>query len=223
MNVETRKIPEHQAIYRRISEAILFGELAPGQAVTIQGLSEMIGSGVMPVRDAIRRLTADGALKALGNRRIEVPRMTLSEIDELSYARSAIEPKLAKMALIAPDSQLADELKQIDLNVDAAIATGSIEGYLTHNYEFHFHLYHHAGADILTAIAHSLWLRSGPSLRVVCGRFGTANLPDMHDEAMAAIRDGDAERLGEAIRVDIGQGMDQVRRSLMESDAAQAD
>jgi len=216
MNVSVRKIPEHEAIYLRVSDAIMFGELVPGQAVTIQGLVDLIGAGMTPVREAIRRLTSEGALVALGNRRVEVPRLGKEALSELAYARSAIEPKLAEMALKAVDTKLADALLKIDEKLDRAIATGSVEGYLRYNHDFHFKLYEAAGADILLDMARSLWLRSGPSLRVVCGRFGTANLPDMHDEAIAAIRSGRPDWLKQAIQEDIQQGLDQIEKSIVE-------
>lgn len=217
MNVQTRKIPEHEAIYLRVRDAIMFGELVPGQSVTIQGLTEMIGAGMTPAREAIRRLTSEGALVALGNRRIEVPRLSSDALSELQFARCAIEPKLAEMALNGRNEQLARKLRHIDDKLDQSIATGSVEGYLRHNHDFHFTLYEASGAEILVAMARSLWLRSGPSLRVVCGRFGTANLPDMHDEALAAILSGSAERLHHAIKVDIEQGIDQIAKSIAES------
>lgn len=216
MNAEPKKISEHEAIYRRVSEAILFGELVPGQAVTLHGLAEMIGSGVMPVRDTVRRLTSAGALRQLGNRRIEVPRLNEAELDELSFARCALEPKLVEMAIENKGKKLAKSLKQIDLELDKAIADGKIEGYLFHNFRFHFHLYEQADASILINMVEALWLRTGPSLRVVCGRYGTANLPDMHDETISAILDRDTARAAQAIRTDIMQGMGQIKKSLAE-------
>ncbi len=67
------KKPEHKTIYVRVKVMILFGEFIPGQPITILGLSEAIGPGVTPVREAIRRLIAEGALRTLKNRRVEVP------------------------------------------------------------------------------------------------------------------------------------------------------
>jgi DNA-binding GntR family transcriptional regulator len=59
-------------------------------------------------------------------------------------------------------------------------------------------------------------MRTGPSLRVVSGRYGTANLPDMHDETIAAIIEGDAARAAQAIRTDILQGLGQIKTALKE-------
>lgn len=208
------KLPEHQAIYRQIRDMILFGILVPGQAVTIQGLTEMIGAGVTPVREAIRRLTAEGALEAGGNRRVRVPLITRSTLEEIGFARLAVEPRLAELAAERMSDSCLSDLITLDSRVDEAIANGNIEQYLEFNYRFHFRLYAHAEAHVLSKIAASLWLQMGPSLRIVCGRFGTANLPDKHSEALAALREGNAGRASQAIADDIRQGLGQVRLTL---------
>ena len=52
------KTPIHQHVYERLRKMILFGDLAPGQGVTIQGLTAALDAGMTPVREAIRRLIA---------------------------------------------------------------------------------------------------------------------------------------------------------------------
>ncbi|MGI9394762.1 MAG: GntR family transcriptional regulator [Boseongicola sp.] len=208
------KLPEHQSIYREIRSMILFGVLVPGQAVTIQGLTEMISAGMTPVREAIRRLTAEGALESGGNRRVKVPVMTRERLEEIGYARLSIEPRLTEIAAQRMSDECIADLIELDANVDAAIESGSIERYLEFNYRFHFRLYDQARSPVLGKIAESLWLQVGPSLRIVCGRFGTANLPDKHDEALNALREGNAEHASRAIGDDIRQGLGQVRLTL---------
>jgi DNA-binding GntR family transcriptional regulator len=216
LSTKVIKLPEHQAIYHRIRNLILFGTLVPGQAVTIQGLADLIGAGMTPVREAIRRLTAEGALEAGGNRRVRVPPITRENLDEISYVRLAIEPRLTELAARRMTDGCLSELHAFDREVDAAIASGDIERYLEFNYRFHFRLYDQAEAQILSKIVSSLWLQVGPSLRIVCGRYGTANLPDKHSEALAALHEGDAARAAQAIADDIRQGLGQVRLTLLD-------
>ena len=71
-----------------------------------------------------------------------------------------------------------------------------------------------SGAAVLLDMARSLWLRFGPSLRVVSARNGAAALPDAHKEALAAMRAGDPAALARAMERDIAQGVDQVRAAL---------
>lgn len=207
------KVPEHEATYRRLRDMAMFGDLAPGQKVTIQGITARLGAGMTPVREAIRRLTAEGALVLHENRRVSVPHLTPSQADELAFARLALEPHLAVQALARVTPGQIDALEAIDRTIDAAIAADDLRGYLDGNHRFHFALYEAAGAPILTALTQSLWLRFAPSLRVVITSEGEIG-PDRHKEAIAALRDGDAGALGRAIEADIRQGIDRVRADL---------
>ncbi len=206
-----RKIPSHELTYGRLRDMILFGLLEPGQPVTIQGLIRDLDSGMTPVREAIRRLTAEGALLPQGNRRVAVPQMDGSALEQVAFARLTLEPKLAELALRNLTPALIDQLDEIDSAVDHAIRAGDLPGYLRSNHAFHFALYEAAEAPILLDMARSLWLRFGPSLRVVMQRGGAANLPDRHEEALAAMRAGDTAALALAIQNDIQQGIDQIR------------
>lgn len=208
------KLPEHQSIYLQIRNMILFGGLVPGQAVTIQGLAEATGAGITPVREAIRRLSAEGALEAGDNRRVRIPELTVRDLDDISLVRLTVEARLAALAGARITDDCLALLRSYDEEVDAAIATGNVEAYLESNYSFHFCLYERSGSDILCRIAASLWLRIGPSLRIVCGRYGTANLPDKHNEALYALARRDTAGAAKAITDDITQGMDQIRSSL---------
>ncbi len=214
MDKTIAKRPEHQAVYRQIRDMIMFGILVPGQAVTIQGLIDLIGGGMTPVREAIRRLTAEGALESGENRRVTVPVMTLKTLDEIAFARLAIEPRLTELAARRMSDACLKELIRLDEEIGAAIASGNVERYLEFNYRFHFRLYDQADAPVLRRMSQSLWLQSGPALRIVCGRYGTANLPDKHDEALTALREGDPARAAQAIGDDIRQGIGQVRLTL---------
>lgn len=209
-----RKIPAHEITYGRLRDMILFGQLAPGQPVTIQGLAASLETGMTPVREAIRRLTAEGALELRGNRRVTVPTLSPGELDELAFARTAIEPRLAELAAERLDRGQIREIEAIDAAINLAIDRGDVHAYLLNNYRFHFAIYAQAQAPILLSIAQSLWLRCGPSLRIVCGRYGTSNLPDRHHEALDAMRDRDAAALARALREDICQGIAQIRAGI---------
>jgi DNA-binding GntR family transcriptional regulator len=213
MDEETRKIPSHEVTYGRLRDMILFGHLQPGQPVTIQGLIRDLDAGMTPVREAIRRLTAEGALLPQGNRRVAVPQLTPALLDQLAFVRLTVEPKLAELAGRHLTPELIDRLEVIDDTVDQTIRAGAVSGYLEANHVFHFALYEASQAPILVDIARSLWLRFGPSLRVVCARYGASALPDRHEEALAAMRAGDTVALARAIENDIQQGIDQIRQA----------
>lgn len=200
------RLPAHELIYRQLRDQVLFGDLAPGQAVTIQGLTDRLGAGMTPVREAIRRLIAEGALEFQGNRRVSVPLLSADNISELIVARQWLDPHLALRATERISLEELDELTALDAALDQAIEQGDLRAYLELNYRFHRRLYDIADAPILADLADGLWLRFGPSLRVVCGRMGTQNLPDKHKDMLAAMHARDAEGAARAIREDVIQG-----------------
>lgn len=217
MTSSDTKKPAHIQIYQLVRDMILFGELTPGEAVTIQGLTEVLGSGVTPVREAIRRLITEGALEFQGNRRVSVPVLTVSQIDELAFARLAIEPKLAYWATENITPSKVCELDVIDQAINSAVDYGNIKEYLIQNHRFHMTIYQAALKPELLSITERLWLRIGPSMRVICGRLGTHNfLPDMHQAAIAAMRENRPQDAEEAMRQDLLQGVENVRQSALE-------
>ena len=211
---DTRKIPTHEVTYARLRDMILYGVLAPGQPVTIQGLIKDLDVGMTPVREAIRRLTAEGALLPQGNRRVTVPRLTAGLLDQIAFARLTLEPKLAELACANASTGLLAQLRELDRPIYATIKAHDVQAYLRLNHAFHFALYEASEAWVLVDMARSLWLRFGPSLRVVVAREGALALPDLHIEALAAMARGDAAALAQAIERDIAQGVDQVRLAL---------
>lgn len=216
-HASSAKTPTHQAVFLRLRDAILFGELKPGQAVTIQGLTAMLDVGITPVREALRRLVSQGALEMHGNRRVTVPELTQSSVSELEFMRLSLEPELTRRFAKLADRQATSELRRIDVQLNAAIQLGDVPGYLQQNHAFHAAIYAGANAPIMAEAADRLWLRFGPSLRVVCGRFGTQNLPDKHQELLEALETGNSVAAGEAMIGDVKQGMVQIMSALPES------
>lgn len=209
-----RKVPTHETTYVQLRDMVLTGGLAPGQAVTIQGLIRDLSAGMTPVREAIRRLTAEGALQLHGNRRVSVPNLTAELLDQIAFARLTIEPKIAELAAPRLTEQTINRLAQIDQAINEAMRKNDIHGYLAGNHCFHFTLYEASGAQILTDMAQSLWLRFGPSLRVVTARYSQGRLPDRHSDAIGAMRAGDGRALARAVEADIAQGVEFVRQAL---------
>ncbi|MQQ08490.1 FCD domain-containing protein [Epibacterium sp. SM1979] len=210
------KRPTHEVVYQRLREKVLFGELAPGQPVTIQGLVETLDVGMTPVREAIRRMISEGALVFQGNRRVSVPSLSTHDIDQMVFIRKSIECELARRAAETVSDDAVAQLVAIDAALDQALETGDVHGYLVHNYRFHAELYKHANAPVLTDIAERIWLRFGPSMRVVCGQLEAGHYPDRHKDILEALRRQDGELAALAMERDVKQGMEQIRQGLLD-------
>jgi DNA-binding GntR family transcriptional regulator len=208
-------VTTHENVYRGLRDRILFGGFLPGSAVTLRGLAETMGVSPMPIREAVRRLIAERALKLKDNRRVLVPPMTKEAFEQIVFARKTLEPELAARALDHISDADIRSIKAIDLTIDRAMAVGDVQSYMRGNYRFHFAIYQRAHADILIALVESIWLQFGPFMRMAYGRIGTSLLEDHHHAAIAAIEHRDRKALKAAIAADIVQGMNFIGEAVL--------
>lgn len=187
------------------------GKFVPGSTLSTRGIAHELGVSQTPVREALSRLAADGAVEIRSKRRIVVPLMTANRFDDLLRCRELLEPEAAVSALPFLTPALCRALVEFDAAMESALATGDVNRYMECNFYFHFTIYRAQPRRTLTQLIETLWLQFGPFMRVVYGRYGTAKLQDQHELALKAIRDGDADALGQAIRADIRDGMGLIR------------
>lgn len=219
--VEEGEIPDrkiaHEEAYLSLYHAIITGNLEPGKALTIRGLAEQLGCSPMPVREAVRRLVALGALEMRSTRRISVAPMTEHRFEEIWAARSMLEPEIAARALPFANKALIEKLQIIDDELSKTIERGDPDRYSLKNWEFHFALYKASQCPIMLRLIESVWLQFGPFQRMVTGRLGTSYLVDQHQAAIEALKIGDEAGLREAIRLDIQDGMERIGSNFSKS------
>ena len=85
--------------YRALKTAILGGTFYPGTPVTLAKLSDMLGTSEMPVREALKRLTAEGAFEALPNRSARIPILSKPVVKQILDLRVELEGRAAAQAV----------------------------------------------------------------------------------------------------------------------------
>ena len=113
------------------------GQILPGRALTIRELAALLDVSPMPIREALRQLSAESALEIQGNRRVMVPTMTAMKFTELCEARIAIESHAAARALPYIDATRLAELHSLDRLIDQAQEDGNLEQISILNQNFH--------------------------------------------------------------------------------------
>ncbi|MDQ2859379.1 MAG: GntR family transcriptional regulator [Pseudomonadota bacterium] len=203
----------HASVYEELRRRMITGKIVPGVGLSTRGLALELGVSQMPVRDALSRLAAEGAVEIRSKRKIEVPAMSEARFTDLLECRLLLEPEAAVQALPHIGAARLRGLRDIDSDLDRAMERGDIIAYMECNYAFHFSIYHASPRPTLNRLIETLWLQFGPFMRVVYGRYGTANLVDQHRIALAAIEARDSEGLRRAIASDIADGMGLIGRS----------
>jgi DNA-binding GntR family transcriptional regulator len=197
----------HDRLYRNLRQQVMHGELAPGQALTLRGLAEQHGMSVTPVREALQRLVAEGALTLSSSGRVSTPELTPDRIEELAAIRAMLEPELAARALPRAHFALIDRLAAINALNAEAVARADAVAYVRTNLEFHRTLYLRAQAPAMLAICETVWLQLGPTMRALYARLRRNEPPHHHRLILAALRAGDEPGLRLAVRTDVTQGL----------------
>lgn len=96
--------------YRAIRDGILAGELAQGSHITARQLAEETGLSRTPVREAMRRLDAEGLITFIPNRGAFVARWSDDEIEQIYELRVLLESFAAQVAAERVSDAEATEL-----------------------------------------------------------------------------------------------------------------
>ncbi|WP_245866622.1 GntR family transcriptional regulator [Oceaniglobus roseus] len=197
----------HDRVYRSLRAQIMHGEIAPGVALTLRGIGRQFDVSMTPAREAVRRLAAEGALTLSSSGRVATPELSNERIEELGALRALLEVELASRALPRAHIALIDRLQAINGTLAEVIAKHDAVGYLRTNLEFHRTLYLRAQAPAMLAMAETVWLQLGPTMRRLYGRLMRTDLPAGHRMILAALRAGDEPGLRLAVRTDVTQGL----------------
>jgi DNA-binding GntR family transcriptional regulator len=197
----------HDRVYRRLRTRIMHGDIPPGTALTLRGIGKQYDVSMTPAREAIRRLVAEGALTLSSTGRVSTPELSNERIEELAALRALIEVELATRALPRAHLALIERLQTINGSVAEAVAHRDGVSYLRTNLEFHRTLYLRAQAPAMLAMAETVWLQMGPTMRALYGRLRRTEPPHYHRLIIAALRAGDEPGLRLAVRSDVTQGV----------------
>ena len=206
-NRNDQSVSAHDRVYRSLRNQIMFGQLDPGQALTLRGIGDSFGVSMTPARETVQRLVAEGALSMSGSGRVSTPELSNERIEELSALRSLIEVELASRALPRAHLALIERLKAINGTVGTAISEYDAVSYIRTNLEFHRTLYLRAQAPAMLAMAETVWLQLGPTMRSLYGRLQRKETPHFHKLILAALAAGDEPGLRLAVRSDVTQSL----------------
>jgi DNA-binding GntR family transcriptional regulator len=200
-------LPAHEKVYRKLRGEVMNGSMQPGKALTLRGVAADFGYSITPVREAVRRLCAEGALSVSPSGRVSTPELTNDRIEELAALRALLEPELASRALPRAHSVLIDRMEVLNDNIDQKIINKDAAGYVRLNLEFHRSLYLRAQAPAMLAMVETVWLQSGPTMRELYGNKQRQLASINHRKILAALRAGDEPSLRLAVRQDVLNGL----------------
>jgi DNA-binding GntR family transcriptional regulator len=146
-------------VYAVLHKAIVSGELPAGTRLRVRDLAEEVGTSVMPVREAIRRLEEAGLAEREPHKGAVVKGLTLEELVHVYGVRRLLEGEAARLGA---ERIGAGDCKRMQAEYDlmvAAINERRVADYLDHDETLLTILYGAAGNPVLVSMISTLWQR----------------------------------------------------------------
>lgn len=133
------------------------GSLGSGDWIRQERIAEEIQASVVPVREALKVLEAEGQLLYVPHRGYQVRRLGLAELVETYRLRALLEDEAVRIAGQHVDQAVVEELEgEMDL-MERASADGDLPAMTEANRRFHFLLYDLAAMPRMTDFIRQLW------------------------------------------------------------------
>ena len=204
--VEHTTLRDHA--YARLREALMTGRFEPGEHLTIRGLAEAFGVSPTPIREALGRLAAEGAIEAEPNKWMRVPRLCAAELRELRDIRVALEGLATERAasLITP-KELA-EVKRCDAEIVALRPSGDWKAMMPWINRLHFAVYRASRMPALVKLIEGLWLRAAPQATWLFPGYTGTERGTLRAATIRALERHDAASARRSMEADVGNALD---------------
>ena len=137
-----------------LRQAILDGEIPPGGRLRQEEIAERFGASRLPVREALRILTAEGLTEHEPNKGARVPLLGAREVDVLYQMRERLEPLALAESLPGLDPDVLAELSALQ---DAIEAYTDVTEFLRLDREFHLLTYSRCAIEPLHGMVVRMW------------------------------------------------------------------
>lgn len=202
--------------YAELQAEMLAGNLLPGTAISESDWAKRLDMSVTPVREALRRLEADGLVVRRHHRDVRVRPFTVSEARAVYQMRAVLEPMAILLAMRFID---ADDIAQLRRLVEEQRKVMSAQEHVRQleilNNRFHLLAAHFSRNPFLEDELRRLW-HMVPIIRAVSWRFHAERRFETvmeHEAIVQAMEDGDRETAAEAARTHVMRAWERVAES----------
>jgi DNA-binding GntR family transcriptional regulator len=187
--------------YEELRQAIVSGDLLPGERLLEEELSARLGLGRAAVRMALVRLEHDGLVEHERHRGARVRRVSEDEAVEIIEARAALEGLAARHAASSADDRSIEALREIIDEMRRLREAGDLLALSNMNARLHARILEISGHETAKRLSRTL------SSQIVRFQYRTVLLPGRPDRSFAehsalvdAIAARDPDRAEEAMR-----------------------
>lgn len=183
--------PLRDVIFETLRKAIVSGDIKPGERLMEVSLANQMGVSRTPVREAIRRLEAEGLVTMTPRKGTHVSELSVKDIMDVLEVRTVLDKLATELAAKRMQPAQLKALETVHKQYIACVEKENMEGAIKKDVEFHDMIYAASGNPRLVAVAGSLrehiyrfrvFYMSGSSLIA-------ENVLNEHEEILAALKD----------------------------------
>jgi DNA-binding GntR family transcriptional regulator len=186
--------PQH--VLEGLREAIIGGDLRPGERVRQEDVAARLGVSVAPVREALRILEQEGQVTYLPRRGYFVTELEYEDLAEIYGLRRLLEEQAATAAVPRLDEADLTRIRSSARDCADAVRQGDVLAELAANRRFHFAILEPAGQPHLLRLIRLLWDSTEAYRAIYYNSAGERHESlGAHDRIVAALDAGDATQL----------------------------
>ncbi len=148
--------PLREVIFNSLREAIIIGELRPGERLMEVQLAEKMGVSRTPVREAIRKLELEGLVDMIPRKGAHVAELSIKDIMDVLEVRASLDGLATSLAAERITDDELKELKHINGQFASYIEKENLNGSIKKDVEFHDIIYKASRNDKLISIINNL-------------------------------------------------------------------
>ena len=149
-------LPLRDVVFKTLRQAILKGELEPGERLMEIQLAERLGVSRTPIREAIRKLELEGLVLMIPRRGAEVAKISEKNLRDVLEVRRSLEELAIDLACQRIQEEELETLREAQKEFAAAIAVGDAMEIAQTDEKFHEIIYSGTGNQKLMQILSNL-------------------------------------------------------------------
>jgi DNA-binding GntR family transcriptional regulator len=198
--------------YHGIRMAILNGEFEPGMQLKLQNLGDRYSISLIPVREALRLLQAEGLVESVRNKGARVASISLDETIDVYRLRLVLEATALKLAFPHIDNELIAELEKLQREMRKIFATDRAR-YLALHQQLHFGIYSRCGSKWTMRLLGLVWSHSDRWRKMALPHDIKTETED-HDPMLSALKARDLRAANKALERHIQLSVRLLQRTL---------
>lgn len=208
-------LPLRDVVFQTLRQAILRGELKPGERLMEIHLAQKLGVSRTPVREAIHKLELEGLVLMIPRKGAVVAEITLRDLEEVLEVRMALEELAVRSACRRINKEQLAELRELAESFKAALSGEDVSAYVEADVALHDAIYAATGNSRLVQMLSNLREQMYRyRMEYLKDRGAHNRLATEHEEILTALENRDEAAAVKSMRFHVEQQKEHIAQHL---------